>query len=401
MIVGFSLSFDPPSWLGAMTALANAVGDKVAFCAKFGINIRPEDWPCQHLPAIIEGDRGEMEGNKTLGILKRFHIDVQNAAAYRADWKGIVEQRFRLLQQPWRAYVEGYVDTDYGDRGARDYRLDAVLDIDDLTRIIIRQVLYYNNYHELKKYPRLPEMTEDGVPSVPRELWNWGIAMKGGMPRQPREEPFLFALLPTAEVSVTPQGIYYHGAHYTCPRAVREKWFTKARDHRFKVTISYDKRDGDRIYVHDDKAPDGFEVGELTPSSRRRGCSGWEIEGLIRADAAQSADRRDVQTLRRIEMDMENEADVAAAKAKFEDLSDPGTLREQVSGMRGARAEEVEADRLEDAAEYRERMGVTASSPEGQGAVVLQFEPVADRPDDAFAAPSMRQMMELKRGRPK
>ena len=400
MIVGFSLSFDPPSWLGAMTALANAVCDKVAFCAKFGISITSADWPCQHLPAIILGDRGEMEGNKVLGILKRFHIDVQNTAPYRGDWKGIVEQRFRLIQQPWRPFVEGYVDVDFGERGARDYRLDAVLDIDDLTRIIIRQILYFNNCHELKGYPRLPEMTEDGVPSVPRELWNWGIAAKGGLPRQPREEPFLFALLPTAEASVTPQGIYYHGAHYTCARAVRETWFTKARDHRFKVTISYDKRDGDRIYVHDANATDGFEVGELTPSSRRRkGSNGWEIEGLIRADTAISADRRDQQILDRIDIDVENEAEVAEAKGKFDAAEHPGTLREQVSDLRGNRAVEVEADRAEDAADYRERMGVHVPRGDAPGAVVLPFEPVVEaRTGEGFAAPSMRQMRAMKKG---
>lgn len=406
MIVGFSLSFDPPSWLGAMTALANAVSDKVAFCARFGITISPEDWPCHHVPAIIEGDRGEMEGNGTIGILRRFHIDVQNAAAYRADWKGVVEQRFRLLQQPWRSYVDGYVDTDYGDRGAHDYRLDAVLDIDDLTRILIRQILHFNNDHELRKYPRLPEMTEDGVPSVPRELWRWGIANKGGMPRAPREEPFLFALLPTHEASATPQGIYYHGAHYTCPRAVREKWFTKARDKRFKVTISYDKRDADRIYVHDPKAPDGFEVAVLTPTSRRRaGSNGWEIEGLIREDAAMSADRRDEETLRRIEMDEANEADVAGARRKFKDAGSRQDPRGAIRDMRETRAAEVQADRAEDAACYRERMGVGPSGQsEGEGEVVglPAPEPTVDMvPEDKFAPPSMRQMRASSRGGPK
>lgn len=394
MIVGFALSFDPPSWLGAMTALANAVTDKVAFCAKFGISITPEEWPCHHIPAIIEGDRGELEGNGVAGILRRFQISVENAAAFRADWKGIVEQRFKLIQVEWRSYVEGYVDQDYGERGARDYRLDAVLDIDDLTRIIIRQILYYNNWHELKKYPRQPEMTEDGVPSVPRELWNWGVATKGGLPRSPREEAFLFALLPTTEASVTPQGIYYHGAHYTCPRAVRENWFSKARDKRFKVTISYDKRDADRIYVHDPKAKDGFEVGELTPTSRRRKHSnGWEIEGLIREDAAISADRNDEALLERVDMESDNEGDVVTARKAFDAMGDQRSLKKQVADMRGTRAEEVAADRAEAAADYREKMGVLPMAPrEGPGALVPIKHQSQTSNASQFGAPSLRQM---------
>lgn len=394
MIVGFSLSFDPPSWQAAMTALANAVTDKVAFCARFGITIDKDDWPCHHIPAILEGDRGELEGIGIDGVLERFQVCIENAAPFRADWKGIVEQRFNLLQAEWGSYVEGYVAPDFGERGARDYRLDAVLDIDDLTRLLIRQILYYNNHHELKKYPRLPEMTEDGVPSVPRELWNWGISRKGGLPRAPREEPFLFALLPSTEASVTPQGIYYHGAYYSCPRAVRENWFSKARDRRFKVTISYDKRDSDRIYVHDPKAMNGFEVAELTPTSRRRkNSNGWEVEGLIRDDAAISADRHDEALLHRVEMERDNEADVAAAKKEFERFGDQDSLKEQVANMRAARAEELEADRAEDAAEYRGRMGVIIPEPLARsGEIVPLGTKSRGTEGPTFAAPSLRQL---------
>ncbi len=396
MIVGFSLSFDPPSWLGAMTALANAVSDKVAFCAKFGLEITPEDWPCHHLCSMLKGDRGEIEGQGVLGILTRFHIDVQNAAAYRADWKGIVERRFGLLQADWKPFMEGYVDVDFQDRGARDYRLDAVLDIDDLTRILIRQILYYNNSHELVKYPKLPEMTEDNVPAVPRELWRWGIVNKGGLPRAPREEPFLFALLPTAQATVTPAGIYYHGAHYTCPRALRESWFSKARTKRFKVPISFDKRDGDRIYVHDPKAPDGFEVAELTPTSARRaGSNGWEIEDLMLRDKAISANRRDRQLLDRIEMEEENETEVKTASSKAAATGSKGSLKSQVSGMRQAASEERKADRVEDAADFRERMGVKPrvelSSGSDSEPLVLPVKPRADLDD--FSAPSLRDLM--------
>ncbi|MEG3161335.1 Mu transposase C-terminal domain-containing protein [Sphingomonas sp. LB2R24] len=359
MIVGFSLSLDPPSWQAAMTALANAVTDKVAFCAKYGISIIPEEWPCNHICGILEGDRGEIESQKILGAIERFNISVENAAAYRADWKGIVESRFRILQVDWKPYVEGYIDTDYQERGGRDYRLDAVLDIDDLTRIIIRQILYFNNHHELKKYQRDSGMTEDKVPSVPREIWNWGIGNIGGLPRAPKEELFLFALLPTAEASVTPFGISYHGNHYTCPYAVKKRWFEKARKKRFKVTISYDKRDVDLIYVHIDGEPNGYEVAQLTPTSRRRlGWDGWEVEDDIREVNHVSADRRDEQTMKRVGMESKNESEVGEAKAKYDALPNKDRNSEQTSDLRAKTAVERELDRADDVAEYQTKMGV-------------------------------------------
>src|SRR5205823_5913339 len=44
LIVGLNVSLEPPSWVGAMVALENATTDKVAYCARFGIDIAAEDW---------------------------------------------------------------------------------------------------------------------------------------------------------------------------------------------------------------------------------------------------------------------------------------------------------------------------------------------------------------------
>lgn len=397
MIVGFSLSLDPPSWQAAMTALANAVTDKVAFCARFGITITHDQWSSNHLCGILEGDRGEIEGAGVLGSIERFGITVENAAAYRADWKGIVESRFRILQADWKPYVDGYIDVDFRERGGRDYRLDAVLDMDDLTRIVIRQILYFNNFHELKGYHRHPALTEDRVPSVPRDLWNWGVANLGGLPRVPREELFLFALLPTAEASITAQGIYYHGNHYTCPYAVRHRWFEKARkDGRGKCTISYDKRDADRIFVHIDGEPDGFQTALLTPSSRRRlGWDGWEVEDDIREIKHVSADRRDTQTMERAGMEAANEAEVARAKAAYDALDGKDRPSDQVKDLRAQTSDERELDRDDDVADYQRRMGVRADGTEAQqstpAATPIQTAPATQ--SGPHRKPSMRDMM--------
>ncbi|HLM45970.1 MAG TPA: hypothetical protein VK458_19020, partial [Myxococcaceae bacterium] len=60
MIVGFYVGLEGPSWVGAMMALENAFTDKVQFCARYGIEISEEDWPCHYVPRAITADRGEM-----------------------------------------------------------------------------------------------------------------------------------------------------------------------------------------------------------------------------------------------------------------------------------------------------------------------------------------------------
>ena len=61
MVTGMYIGLEGPSWVGAMMAIANAALDKVAYCREYGISIAEEEWPCYHIPAVILGDRGEME----------------------------------------------------------------------------------------------------------------------------------------------------------------------------------------------------------------------------------------------------------------------------------------------------------------------------------------------------
>jgi len=78
-------------------ALANTTPDKVKFCAQYGIEIEPEQWVCSHLPQKLLADRGELEGNKPNQLIDVLGVDVENTSPYRADWKGIIEQQFRLI----------------------------------------------------------------------------------------------------------------------------------------------------------------------------------------------------------------------------------------------------------------------------------------------------------------
>ena len=375
-----------------MMALANAMSDKVAFCAKYGVEIERSEWPCAHMCAILEGDRGEIESAQIDGLAQ--YVTIENAAAYRADWKGIVESRFRILQKPFGPYVDGYVQSDFRERGARDYRLDAVLDVDEITRIMIDLILYHNNFHEFANYPKLPEMTADGVAAVPREMWEWGIATIGGRPRSVPEDVLRFKLLPRAQARTSRHGIYHHGNYYACEKGVREGWFEKGGER--SLTISHDKRSCNEIYVHDPSAPKGFIVAPLTPSSRRMGMNGWEVELQIVCDREISANRRDVQTLAKASVDGNMDAIVESARAKMHEAGPQASLASQVKGLRDAKQEELAQDREEDAAAYRASMTGETEPANGEQPSAQIVDLKSGNSSEQYATPSMRDI--LRRG---
>lgn len=250
MITGIYVGLEGPSWIGAMMALANTACDKVKYCSEYGVNISEQDWPCRYLPEAILADRGEMESKKVNTLINALHIRIENTPPYRADWKGIVEQSFRTLNTKTKPFLPGFIDTDFRQRGGKDYRLDAKLTLPDFIEVIIRCVLYHNNIHWMNNFSRDEIMIAGDVDPIPRELWNWGISNRSGMLRTIKEDIVKLNLLPTENATVTEAGIKLKNLRYNCDIAMKEHWFEKARNKgTWKEEISYDPRNMDSVYI--------------------------------------------------------------------------------------------------------------------------------------------------------
>jgi hypothetical protein len=317
LITGVYVGFEGPSWVGAMEALSIAVLDKVDYCRRFGIEILPEEWPSVGMPVRLLGDRGEMAGRMVETFINNFNVEVENAAPYRADWKGLVEQQFRLLPARFKAYTPGYIQEDFQQRGGNDYRLDATLDIDQFTRVLLFCILAYNNSHVLKDYPLSPEMIRDGVRPVPAEMWEWGVPHGGGRLRIYPAEQVRISLLPFDEATVTSYGIRYFGCYYSCSLAIEEHWFDRARQRgTWKVKISYDPRCMDSLWLHGEPGQPHFIACFLTDRSRvHEGRSLWEIDQLRQEARALAAAARPYQTQQRVTLINQVETVVREAEA--------------------------------------------------------------------------------------
>lgn len=252
LITGFSVSLEGPSYLGAMLALENATADKVQFCSKYGVNITDFDWPSHHLPEAILADRGELEGYNADNLVDSLNIKVSNTPPYRADWKGIIERHFRTCNEKMIRWIPGAVQKPHN-RGDKDYRLDAVLDLHQFRKLIIICILDHNKNHRMDWYQMDEFMIQDHIEPYPIELWKWGVQNRNGYLRTLPPEIVRLHLLPTATASVTPKGIYFQSLYYTCAKATVEQWFVKARvSGRWKIQIAFDPRNLDNIYLYDD-----------------------------------------------------------------------------------------------------------------------------------------------------
>jgi len=252
MVVGMSVGLEGPSWSGLAAAITNMAADKVAFCKQYGVDISESDWPCRHVPASLLGDRGELESKNADTLVNMFGIRIVNAPPYRADLKGIVEQHFRTINTNAVALLPGSVKPDMSKRGGHDYRLDAILDIRQLTQIIIKSVLYHNKFQYMESFEKSEAMVATGVDAIPIKLWEWGIENYSGALRMFPEENVKFAVLPTENATVTEKGIRFKGLYYVCDRAKSEMWFEKARAKKYwSITVSYDPREMTSIYIWD------------------------------------------------------------------------------------------------------------------------------------------------------
>lgn len=260
LIVGMYVGLENPSWPVAMMALHNATLDKVQWCKSFDIDIEPHEWPTAGLASTILGDRGEMLSKHADHLVNVLGVYVENTPPYRADCKSIVERVFGTLQEKFAGAIPAYVPKDYMPRLDNDHRMDATLTLREFTQILIQCVLDHNS-STISGYPLTPAITNDGVASVPTELWAWGLKNRMGAMVKHSPEKLLFGLLPTDEASVTASGILYHGRLYKSTEPHIKAWFGTARiKGRSKVMVSYYPHNLDTLLVHDTTIHGQFSI---------------------------------------------------------------------------------------------------------------------------------------------
>lgn len=252
MIVGLYIGLEGPSYLGAIMAILNMGSPKVPFCAKYGIHIKDEQWPCQHFPSQFTADRGELLSINNRNMNNSLNIDIEYAAPFRADWKPIVESYFNVLNKGIIHRLPGADSLKLKKRGEKDKSLSSALTLPEFTALMLNKIKLHNTSKYIENYPLDEDMVRIGVKPVPLELWNYGIKKHGSL-RHYEEDVLKRNLLPrdkTAEI--TDRGIIFEGVPYTCDRAIKEGWFLQTKRKFYqkkKVPVAYDPRFTSKIYI--------------------------------------------------------------------------------------------------------------------------------------------------------
>lgn len=255
MITGFHAALEGPSWNTARFALYNTFTDKVEYCKQYGINISPEDWPCQEVCSLLVADQGEILSKNAMNSLQNMlHIDTDYNAVGQADNKGTVESTHIQISEPiswapgaWRAREKER--NKYKDK---KLLFDACLTLAERIRIIIYEILERNNNvrveHLLTK-----EMIQDGVKPYRRDIYLWGLEYLIGEPRQISDKKLLYrCLLPKESASITERGLLYKNMYYLPEGIDYDLLLAQARKKRIPVKIHVDYNSSNFVYQLDE-----------------------------------------------------------------------------------------------------------------------------------------------------
>jgi len=364
MIAGFWLSLEEASWNSAAMAILNCVEDKVEFARAHGIEIEPSRWPVGGMmPLRLLFDRGEAKGDLASGFVVKAGQIVENTAPYRGDLKGVDEKRFDLINVAFRGEVPGARDKESGKRGEDDPRKEAILNLDEIIRLVLLCILYLND-KEIPTFRRSRAMIADQVPPIPSAMWRW--CLNTGRVALQRADPaeLAISLMPTGKAKLTAQGLRFRGLFYTCERAEIEGWFEAVDAPGFvrQLQLSYHPWLVDTIYLHlpGEARP---ERAILTQFSQPFAGLSFDEVAAIRCEGRAASQERQLDQVA-LRADFRNQVHAIVAQASRERLAD-------------LRPRDLQNARLAKAAEREERRDKAREEMRQQN---IQQEPARPAP---------------------
>ena len=183
----------------------------------------------------------------------KYGIDFESLPPFRPDGKSLVEKSFDLIQQKYKPTLrgKGVIESDAQERWAVDYRSQAVLTLEDFTKVIIHCVLYLNS----RRFIQDCQVRE--VSHVASELWKWYNSQGDSIVIPVSGERLYQFGLPRKSATLSRKGINNQGLWYTGAEFKKLLERKKVGD---TIQIAYDPDNVSRVYLIDGMEYIPFEL---------------------------------------------------------------------------------------------------------------------------------------------
>ncbi len=247
MCLGYSLLLEGGTY-SLQNLMLNILEDKVTLCERMGISITKEQWDVNQLPSVLITDGGSEYKGQQFSQIAELGVTLVNLPPYRPDLKGSVEKFFDLVQSSYKEVLKGkgVIMPDYQERGAHDYRKDAVLTLSEFERIIVRCIIYYNSERVIKNFPYTSKMLEAGVKPYANEIWNFKKNDEADNLISVTHKELILTLLPRTTAKFTRFGLKVNGLKYYADGYTDE--FLSGGE----VTVSYNPDNCGKVWLKEE-----------------------------------------------------------------------------------------------------------------------------------------------------
>ena len=257
VIVSIHVSLEGPNMEQAQVALYRAMTDKEELLKTLGVTSLLEGLPPGCKPTFIFSDRGELLSEGARELAEVLQVAQSLAAPYRADWKSLIERYFGIQNTEVIHWEPGAVRSRTRDRGDQDVRLDAVLTVNDLLRILLSLAAEWNMTKDMSNHITAAMMRKN-IEATPLGFWNYGLENLHGAPTYLKREDAVRQILPRVKAKANRLGLQTHrNLRFTSTWMRDDETF-------FELTEVINRAD---VYLDPDKALSAFlyepDTGEL------------------------------------------------------------------------------------------------------------------------------------------
>ena len=232
-------------------------------------------------------------------LAMKYGIEFESLPPFRPDGKGLVEKSFDLIQQRYKPALrgKGVIEADAQERWAVDYRSQAVLTLEEFTKVILSCILYLNSCRVIENH-----FCKDADP-VAAAMWMKCEKEKRSLVIPINSEELYRFGLPRTSATLNRRGICYQGLWYV---SENYKEFLESHNIGEIVRICYDPEDVSRLFLLNGMNYIPFELSRHSKQYAGATESEYQMKRKAERDSRKESELRDIEGRIRLLKDIES-----------------------------------------------------------------------------------------------